>query len=231
MLSAEPLASTIGILYLSASGAAVPVGEEPYGPRVRLTLSSLMSFSINWAVRFGVVVLELHFVGLAADLDPAHLIDLVDGGLVAVARVLPFLGSFPSDRDRGPEHDRVGREGGHGAEQEPDRRKQRSPHRKPPFRERIVVGAELYFHSSRQIHRMGRRHLSCPSGARRRVVLSSPRSLCHPLALSCHPERSEGSARVCLSRNLELGAGSERSEGSALAVSNESRFFVAALLR
>jgi hypothetical protein len=29
MLSAEPLASTIGILYLSAIGAAVPVGEEP----------------------------------------------------------------------------------------------------------------------------------------------------------------------------------------------------------
>ena len=96
MASAEPFASTIGILYFSASGAAVPVGEEPYGPRIRLTLSSLMSFSISCAVRSGfvfvVVVLELDLVGLAADLDPAHLVDLVDRDLVTVPVYSPLLG-------------------------------------------------------------------------------------------------------------------------------------------
>ena len=49
--SAEPFASIIGILYFSQIGAAVPEGAEPYGPRMNVTLSSLMSFSMSWAVR------------------------------------------------------------------------------------------------------------------------------------------------------------------------------------
>src|SRR5207249_4073104 len=67
---------------------------------------------------FVVVVLELELVGLAADLDSAHLVDLVDGQLVAVSRVAPLLGGLARDRDRGAENDRVGRAGGQGGERE-----------------------------------------------------------------------------------------------------------------
>src|SRR6266508_2468977 len=78
--------------------------------------------------------------------------------------------------------------------------------------------------------------LSFFMGNDRKGALSPLRapSLSSPRFPRCHPERSEGSALVRSSDALQLGAGSERSEGSApvtISRFNRSRFFVASLLR
>jgi len=51
--SAAPFASTIGILYFSVIALAESVGLVPYGPRTKFTLSSVISFSVSFALVSG----------------------------------------------------------------------------------------------------------------------------------------------------------------------------------